>query len=95
MSNSSKKGKIPSYNHPLAPQTPSKKTKKTQKPKQHQNTSLYDLFDQIQISGDGNCFFRPILYGLLRDDSEYDDLRQGICDYMVQNRSDFEEFIIQ
>ena len=55
--------------------------------------SLYDVFNQIRITGDGNCLFRAILYGLCKNDSEYSDLRQTVCDYISAHREDFDAFI--
>ena len=50
-------------------------------------------FKRIKITGDGNCLFRAILYCLFKDDSQHFELRQKVCQYMLNNRTDFEGFV--
>lgn len=66
---------------------PLKKTKITKEVK------FEDKFRRVKILGDGNCLFRFILYSIMRDDTYHYDLRQDICNYMLEHREDYDGFI--
>ena len=50
-------------------------------------------FERIDILGDGNCLFRAILCCLIGDDSGHMDLRNDICDHILENRNQYANFI--
>ena len=56
---------------------------------------LADLYNIHVTIGDGACLFRSILYSLIKDNSEHDQLRQNVCDYMLEHRSQFDGFVRQ
>ncbi|RDD39250.1 OTU domain-containing protein 3 [Trichoplax sp. H2] len=47
-----------------------------------------------QITGDGNCLFRALADQLEGHESNHINYRQQVVQYMIQNRNDFEPFMI-
>jgi hypothetical protein len=46
------------------------------------------------ITGDGNCLFRALSDQLDGNESNHLTYRKQVCDYMRQNRDEFEPFVI-
>ena len=47
----------------------------------------------VQVSGDGNCFFRAIADQLEGDEEEHRKYRNAVVQYMLKNRETFEAFV--
>ncbi|KAL0486038.1 hypothetical protein AKO1_012292 [Acrasis kona] len=46
-----------------------------------------------KVTGDGNCLFRAISDQLLQSEKSYRTFREGICNYMVEQKDQFAPFI--
>lgn len=46
-----------------------------------------------EVGADGNCMFRALAYQLYRDEERHLEVRQACLDYVVANKSHFENFI--
>ena len=44
---------------------------------------LLDYFDEVQELRDGNCLFRMLARGALKDNELYDELRDAIWDFIL------------
>jgi len=75
--------KSPSYNHEY------KKFKN-----QENKNAICKIFNKIEIASDGNCLFRAILYCLFQNDNLHKELRADVCNYMLENRKDFESYLL-
>lgn len=45
------------------------------------------------VGGDGNCFFRALSDQLFGNESQHIDIRQRTCQYLKQNRDEFQPFV--
>jgi len=45
------------------------------------------------VVGDGNCCFRALSDQLFGNESQHNDIRQRTCQYMRQNRDEFQPFM--
>jgi OTU domain-containing protein 3 len=45
------------------------------------------------ITGDGNCCFRSLSDQMVGNESKHLEYRRSVCNYMRQNRNEFEPFI--
>ena len=45
------------------------------------------------MNGDGNCLFRALWKSTFCDDCMHLTVRQNICDYIIQNRARFKDFM--
>ena len=63
---------------------------KMKKQKKKVEESKYsEVFENVEIEGDGNCLSRAILFCLERNDAEHFQLRKEVCDYMQKNKGRF------
>ena len=51
--------------------------------------NLDSKFTIHKISQDGNCLFRCILFGLIGDDKHHQNLREIICEHILQHQKDY------
>jgi OTU domain-containing protein 3 len=47
----------------------------------------------VQMTGDGNCFFRAIADQLEGDEEQHAEYRKKVVDYLEEHREDFEPFL--
>ena len=58
------------------------------------STQLAKLGLQLRdVTGDGNCCFRALSDQMIGNESQHLDFRKRVCQYMKQNRDEFEPFI--
>ena len=57
------------------------------------NLSIFDLFEEVSIRGDGNCMFRPLALGGFVCENSYPSIREIIWDFMHTNSERFIPFI--
>lgn len=50
------------------------------------------VYDIIDISADGNCFFRSVSYCLTSSEEGHQNIRQNVCNYINNNKLFFSEF---
>ena len=54
--------------------------------------SIFDVFNEIEITGDGNWMFGALSLGAFGDEEYHIMVRSMICDYIDAHRSRFKEF---
>ena len=54
--------------------------------------SIFDVFNEIEITGDGNWMFGALFLGTFGDEEYHIMVRSMICDYIDAHRSRFKEF---
>ena len=59
------------------------------------NTSILDVFKEIEIRGDDNWLFRALSLGAFGDQEYHLIVREMVWDYIDTNRNRFKEFIDQ
>ena len=57
------------------------------------NLSIFDLFEEVSIRGDGNCMFRPLVLGGFVCENSYPLIREIIWDFIHTNSERFIPFI--
>ena len=57
--------------------------------------SIFDIFNEIEITGDGNWMFEALSLGAFGDDEYHIVVRPMICDYVDAHRSIIKEFITE
>ena len=58
------------------------------------STQLAKIGLQLRdVTGDGNCCFRALSDQMIGNESQHLDFRKRVCQYMKQNRDEFEPFI--
>ena len=57
------------------------------------STSLLDIYKLNKVNGDRNCLFRTLWKSTFGDDSMHLTVRQNICDYIIQNKARFKDFM--
>ena len=57
------------------------------------NLSIFDLFEEVSIRGDGNCMFRPLALGGFVCENSYPSIREMIWDFIHTNSERFIPFI--
>ena len=58
------------------------------------NLSIFDLFEEVSVRGDGNCMFRPLALGGFVCENSYPLIREIIWDFIYTNSERFIPFII-
>ncbi|KAG0569919.1 hypothetical protein KC19_6G125000 [Ceratodon purpureus] len=58
----------------------------------NQQLGLLDL-KVVQVTADGNCFFRAVSEQLEGDEEEHSKYRKMVVDYLQEHREDFEPFV--
>ena len=48
-------------------------------------------FQPIKMKDDGNCFYRFIAQGILKDEERYLGIKNKVSDYIKNNLKDFEQ----
>lgn len=46
-----------------------------------------------EIEGDGNCFFRAILFSLTNSESHHHHIRKVVCEHLLKHEAIFEQFL--
>ena len=57
------------------------------------NLSIFDLFEEVPIRGDGNCMFRILALGVFGSENSYPLIREMIWDFIHTNSERFILFI--
>ena len=57
------------------------------------STSIFDIFDEVKIKGDGNWLFRSLSLGAFGSEDSHDIARELVCEYLQIHRNRFAEFI--
>ena len=57
------------------------------------NLSIFDLFEEVPIQGDGNCLFRALALGGFGCENSYPLIREMIWDFIHTNSERFIPFI--
>ena len=57
------------------------------------NLSIFDLFEEVPIRGDGNCMFRALALGWFGCENSYPLIREMIWDFIRTNSERFIPFI--